>query len=103
MGGKSPSKSIDNVCCMVSPLATREEMEEDFPPFANQDHSRGKQKSMRFEGKGTVTDSVLKILRAREIRAGATCCWHGKERQVFTGNKLQFIHDYWQELEYLIV
>lgn len=33
-------------------LATREEMEEDFPPFANQDHSRGKQKSMRFEGKG---------------------------------------------------
>lgn len=26
VGGKSPSKSIDNVCCMVSPLATREEM-----------------------------------------------------------------------------
>lgn len=45
VGGKSPPKSIDNMCCMVSPLATREETEEGFPPFANQDHSREKQKS----------------------------------------------------------
>ena len=45
VGGKSPSKSIENVCCMVSPLATREEMEDDFPPLGNLGHSREKQES----------------------------------------------------------
>lgn len=57
---------------------------------------------MRFEGKGTVTDSVLKILRAREIQGWSHLLAWQRETSL-AGNKLQFIHDYWQELEYLIV
>ena len=66
VGGKSPSKSIENVCCMVSPLATREEWRMTslrLEIWAIQEKNRN---PMRFDGKGIVTDSVLKILRARD-------------------------------------
>ena len=103
VGGKSPSKSIDNVCCMVSPLATREEMEEDLPPFANQGHSREKQKSYEVWGQRDSHWFCAENTEGKRSRLEPPAAGTAKRDKSSQGISYNFIHDYWQELEYLIV
>ena len=108
-GGVIPSKSIDNVCCMVFPPANSEGMEEDFPLCSSQttglqhDHSREKQKSCSIWGQRDSHCFCAEILRARDGGWSHLPTGTAEGDRSSRGISYNFIHVYWQELVFLIV